>query len=204
MNDKPSLPTLVRATPWKAWNELMRYLVLPAAWVKFRMNGITWRAGWHIYGVPLIQKHAAARIDIGPGLWLRSTVRSNPLAPAHPVVLSARQPGSRLCIGQGFAMTGGVLCAERSIHIGDGVTVGANCTIVDTDFHTAGRAAHLSQGASAPVVIEDGVFIGMHALVLKGVHIGADSVIGAGSVVTKDVPPGVIVAGNPARVVRAR
>jgi len=52
------------------------------------------------------------------------------------------------------------------------------------------------------MIIEDGVFIGMNSLVLKGVTIGARSVIGAGSVVTRSIPPGVIAAGNPARPVR--
>jgi acetyltransferase-like isoleucine patch superfamily enzyme len=193
---------LARTTPWRAWNEIWRYLALPVVWFKFRLNAIPWAGDWHIYGVPIIQKHAQAHIRIGPGLWLRSAVRSNPLAPAHPVVLSARRAGSRLIIGRDFAMTGGVLCAEESIEIGDGVTVGANCTIADADFHALRGAAHLTRGTTAPVVIEDDVFIGMWTLVLKGLRIGRGSVIGAGSVVTSDVPPGVIAAGNPARVVR--
>jgi len=60
--------------------------------------------------------------------------------------------------------------------------------------------ARLSTGA--PIVIEDDVFIGMNSLILKGVTIGRGSVVGAGSVVTRDVPPGVVVAGNPAVVVK--
>lgn len=102
-------------------------------------------------------------------------------------------------------MTGGTICAEESITIGDHVWVGGNSTITDTDFHPlhlAERLAHPLDGATAPVVIEDGVFIGMQSLILKGVTIGAHSVIGAGSVVVHDIPAGVIAAGNPARVIR--
>ena len=52
------------------------------------------------------------------------------------------------------------------------------------------------------VVIEDGVFIGVHAIILPGVTIGEGAMVGAGAVVTKDVPPRTMVAGNPARVIR--
>ena len=110
-----------------------------------------------------------------------------------------------LQIGADFSMTGGSLVAEQRIIIGDRVTVGANCIITDSDFHPLEAAHHRTislDGATAPVIIEDGVFIGMHCLILKGVTLGAGSVIGAGSVVARDVPPGVIAAGNPARVIR--
>ena len=102
-------------------------------------------------------------------------------------------------------MTGGTLCAAERITIGDNVTVGANSTIVDTDFHPIepeSRRLTPQDAKTDPIVIEDDVFIGMNCLVLKGVHIGRGSTVGAGSVVTRDVPPGVIVAGNPARVVQ--
>ena len=58
-------------------------------------------------------------------------------------------------------------------------------------------------GRHAPVVIEQDVFIGMNSLILKNVRIGNGSVIGAGSVVVSDIPPGVIAAGNPAQVIRS-
>jgi acetyltransferase-like isoleucine patch superfamily enzyme len=64
------------------------------------------------------------------------------------------------------------------------------------------RRRDILAGARAAVVIEDDVFVGMHSLILKGVRLGAGSVIGAGSVVTRDVPAGALVAGNPARIVR--
>jgi acetyltransferase-like isoleucine patch superfamily enzyme len=141
----------------------------------------------------------------GPGFSLRSALQSNPLGPNHPVILCTWQPGAVLEIGADFAMTGGAICAARCIRIGERVTVGANCTIIDTDFHPldpAGRRLRPAEARSAPVTIEDDVFVGMNCLVLKGVTLGRGSVVGAGSVVARDVPPGAIAAGNPARVVR--
>jgi acetyltransferase-like isoleucine patch superfamily enzyme len=102
-------------------------------------------------------------------------------------------------------MTGGVLCAAERIVIGNHVSVGANSTIIDTDFHplsASERHIDPAQGKTAAVNIEDDVFIGMNCLILKGVTIGQGSVVGAGSVVTRDVPPCTIVAGNPASFVR--
>ena len=193
------------ATPWKARNELERLLLLPLARLRFALAGIDWQPDWRIYGLPVLQKHRDSLLRIGPGLELRSTVRSNPLGPNRPVFLSTRRPGAELIIGQGFGMTGGSIVAEQSVHIGDRVTVGANSIIADTDFHPLDALARQNvplDGATAPIVIGDDVFIGMQALILKGVTIGAGSIIGAGSVVTQSIPPGVIAAGNPARVIR--
>lgn len=142
---------------------------------------------------------------LGDGLELRSWKASNPLAPSHPVVLATRRASARIQVGHGCGFTGATIVAATSVIIGDRVLVGANSTIVDTDFHPltrAGREADILAGACAPVTIHDDAFIGMHCLILKGVTIGANSVIAAGSVVTRDVPPNVIAAGNPARVVK--
>lgn len=192
-------------TPWRVRLELRRWLSWPVARVMFALAGVRWGHGWRMYGVPIIQKHRRSTLQIGDALELRSIPHSNALGPFHPVILTTRRPGARLIIGHGFGMTGGTICAEQSIVIGNHVWVGGNTTITDTDFHPlllADRLACPLDGATAPVVIEDGVFIGMQSLILKGVTIGAHSVIGAGSVVTGDIPAGVIAAGNPARVIR--
>ena len=192
------------AAPWKLRNNLLRLLVHPRVWALFLLNGIPWGRNWRFFGVPILQKYRGSQIRFGDGLQLRSTVRSNPLGANHPVVLCTWQAGAVLQIGENFAMTGGSIIAAERIVIGDNVNVGANTTIMDTDFHPLEAQARRSDSEpakTAPVTIEDNVFIGMNCLILKGVTLGQGSVIGAGSVVTKDVPPNTIVAGNPVRFI---
>ena len=192
-------------TPWKITNRLYRWLAYPYVRFLFWLNGIPWGKQWSFDGVPIIQKHRGSAMQFGSGLSLRPSVRSNPLGANHPVILCTWKSRAVLEIGSDFAMTGGSLCAATGIKIGDRVNIGANTTILDTDFHPLDpetRRVHPQEASNAPVVIKDDVFIGMNCLILKGVTIGEGSVVGAGSVVTRDVPSRVIVAGNPAIIVR--
>ncbi|HAV78804.1 MAG TPA: hypothetical protein DCX53_15750, partial [Anaerolineae bacterium] len=122
-------------TPWKLYNNLIRWVLHPWVRVLFFVKGISWGRGWRFYGVPILQKHRKSLMSIGTGLQLRSTVRSNPLGANHPVILCTWQPGAEIRIGENFSMTGGCIIAAEKIAIGDNVNVGANTTIMDTDFH---------------------------------------------------------------------
>ena len=191
-----------RLMPWKAGNELRRLLIAPCAW--WALRGVELGGGWRCYGLPIIQRHRQSEIRIGRRMNLRSTARSNPLGPNHPVIISTRRAGARLTIGDDFGMTGGSLVCDERISIGDRVWVGANTVIADTDFHPLEPQRRMTaplDARTAPIQIGDDVFIGMNALILKGVSIGAGAVVGAGSVVRRDVPAGAIVAGNTAAVV---
>ena len=75
---------------------------------------------------------------------------------------------------------------------------GANTYIADTDAHSDDYRA----GKDRPVIIEDNVWLGLNVVVLKGVRIGKNSLIGANSLVTKDIPANVIAVGNPCRVIK--
>lgn len=91
-----------------------------------------------------------------------------------------------------------------SVTVGDGCLL-SDCELVDNDFHNlAPEQRHLPPRprTRAPIVVEDNVWIGAHALVLKGVRIGRDSVVGAATVVRSDVPPRVVVVGNPQQTVK--
>lgn len=123
----------------------------------------------------------------------------------HPVILRTLMPGAVLRIGSGVRMSGTTVCAAEYVAIGDRCLFGANVTVADTDFHSLDPVTRSSPAEDAkhashkPVEIEDDVFIGNASIILKGVRISKGAVIGAGSVVTKDVPAMTIVAGNPAK-----
>lgn len=119
----------------------------------------------------------------------------------------------RLTIGDYCYLMAPILLCEVEIQIGSYVVIGWNTTIADTDFHPIGPAERIADAIAIarggirplterkPVVIEDDVWIGPSATILKGVSIGRGSYIEAGSVVTKSVPPMSRVVGNPAQVV---
>lgn len=93
------------------------------------------------------------------------------------------------------------------IHAIDPITVGAHCVFADGVFVGSsdhGRNNRAEVVPSGPIVIGDNVFVGQRAIILGGVTIGDGATIGAGSVVTKDVAPGAVVAGVPARVIGGR
>jgi acetyltransferase-like isoleucine patch superfamily enzyme len=194
-----------RNMPWTAGLELRRRLAWPLIRGQFAWHGIEWGHAWRIFGRPIIQKHRESRIALGDELTLRSWPRSNPLTPTHPVVLSTRRADAEIEVGDGCGFTGSTIVAADRVSIGDRVLAGRKASVVDTDFHPLTpeeRAEDINAGATAPVVIEDDAFVGMEALILKGVTVGTGAVVGAGAVVTQDVPPRVVVAGNPAQVVR--
>jgi acetyltransferase-like isoleucine patch superfamily enzyme len=124
------------------------------------------------------------------------------------------RPGAEVSIGARAFVNGTLVVAQR-IDIGDDVLIAWGVTIVDHDSHAVAfskRSADVEKWMRgekdwrhvpiAPVVISDKVWIGFNAIVLSGLTIGEGAVVGAGSVVTRDVPPWSIVAGNPARLVR--
>ncbi len=138
----------------------------------------------------------------GPGR-IQIGERCNAWARAESNVLLTFNADAVITIGDNVRLNGAGLQAARGISVGDDCILGS-CTIVDTDHHPVGIDRRFSgaEPASAPVVIGRNVWIAGMAAVLKGVTIGDDSVVAFGAVVAADVPAGVVVAGNPARVVK--
>jgi acetyltransferase-like isoleucine patch superfamily enzyme len=126
--------------------------------------------------------------------------------------------GQNACaqIGDYCCFSNAVLLCELELRIGNYVIIGWNATIADTDFHPVSPAQRIADAvacsplgkdrnrpviAPQPVIIEDDVWIGPSATILKGVRIGAGSFIEPGALVTRDIPPRSRVAGNPAQII---
>ena len=191
-------------TPWAVRTELIRLITHPVVALILGLRGVRIAKGVRFYGMPIVQRWRGSHIELGQGVQLRSSLMSNPLVPNHPVVLATRSSHARISIGNQTGLTGTTIVAASAVDIGARVSIGANVVIVDTDFHPLTpelRRNSPNAGVSIPVAIEDDVFIGMNSLILKGVHIGRGSVIGAGSVVTRNIPELVVAAGNPAQII---
>jgi serine acetyltransferase len=110
---------------------------------------------------------------------------------------------AQLIIGPGtFINYGCSIGATRSIVIGAGCTIGTYVIIMDNDFHRLEPERRQELPESEPVKLEENVWLGARVIVLRGVTIGEGSVIGAGSVVTRSIPPRSLAAGIPAKVIR--
>ncbi|WP_153535130.1 sugar O-acetyltransferase [Actinomadura macrotermitis] len=111
--------------------------------------------------------------------------------------------GTHITVGAGtFANYGLTALDVAPITIGADVQIGPNVQLLTPTHPLDPEQRRAKLEAAEPIVIEDNVWLGGGAIVLAGVTIGADSVIGAGAVVTRDVPPGVVAVGTPAKVIR--
>lgn len=115
--------------------------------------------------------------------------------------LITTEPGALIRIGRNARLNGCTLIAAERIEVGADCVLGS-CVIYDHEPYSLQPDRRRQPGLRAPVMIEDNVWIGGQAAVMPGVRVGRNSVIGIHAVVFEDVPPGVVVAGNPARVVR--
>ncbi|MCK0131223.1 acyltransferase [Flavobacteriaceae bacterium F08102] len=170
----------------------------------FRLKGVKIKPKVRFYGKTYVRRSFNSIIDIGPGCTFRSDKTSNLIGLNRRCMISTFHEGAIVKIGEKSGFSGTVIGAAQSIQIGENVLSGANVLITDFDWHPIDpKLRHTSEGVkSAPVVIEDNVWLGINSVVLKGVTIGENTVIGANSVVVKDIPANVIAAGNPCRVIK--
>lgn len=165
----------------------------------FSLKRIKWHPSWRLLGWPVIQNRGS--IKIGKNFLAVSSHKHNTLGVIQPCVLKTLRSSAVILIGDDVGISGSTITAAGTISIGNEVLIGSGCLIMDNDAHAlnpVGRRYSQSPEEPKSVVIEDNVFIGARAIILKGVRIGTGSVIGAGSVVVSNIPPYSIYAGNPA------
>ncbi len=144
---------------------------------------------------------------IGNNVKINSEPIANPTSGGYMTSLNVYE-GAVLKIGNNAGISHTAITAVKGVEIGDNVLIGSNCMIADTDFHPLDAEIRVKDSnnreatKTAPIKIEKNVFIGARSIILKGVTIGEGAVVGAGSVVTKDIPAGEIWAGNPAKFIK--
>ncbi len=131
---------------------------------------------------------------------------SNMIGLSQRCIIVAKN-GGRIVINDGVCMSGCTIYSMESITIGRNTDIGSGCKIIDNDFHPLPYSQRypkeqLDKVKKRPIVIGEGCFIGANSIILKGTTLGKNVVVGAGSVVCGSFPDNVIIAGNPARVVK--
>jgi acetyltransferase-like isoleucine patch superfamily enzyme len=174
---------------------------------KLRRTGVRVGPNTALLGKPIVSCFEDSSISIGADCFLISRSTWTALGVSHPVIIRTLAQGAEVTIGNECGLSGVTICAAINVSIGNRCLLGADVLIADTDFHSVDtvQRRHLPTPAPSPsdsVRIGNDVFVGARAIILKGVTVGDGSVVGAGSVVTEDIPSGVIAAGNPARVIR--
>ena len=187
------------------FRQRLRMLSSPLWLLELRIRGVQTKAPITLVGQPICSRYPGSFISLGSGVTLDSAIRSNRLGGFSPCVVRTVTDTARIQLGDRVGLSNSVIVAGNSIEIGEDTILGSGVMILDNDFHVMGTGfSWVSECStnSKPIKIGRGCFIGSRSMILKGVTLGDRAVIGAGAVVTKDVPAYSMAAGNPARIVR--
>ncbi|MEV2240935.1 acyltransferase [Micromonospora sp. NPDC049891] len=157
---------------------------------------------WYLLRYPRL--HLGAGVEIRGRIRLRRGVRVSIGEHTRLNKLVRFAGPGEVRVGANCLLNATWIGTWTSVTIGDRCLL-SDCELLDNDFHNLApdrRHDPPTAATRAPITVEDNVWIGAHALVMKGVRIGRDSVVGAATVVRTDVPPGVVVIGNPQQIAK--
>ena len=164
---------------------------------RFRKLKLKWQAAWHGGTMEMAPSvcldHPVVFMGAGKLILEEKVVLGYPLSGSNtlPIQFQPRERTACIQIGRETVVVNRCEFLSRSlIVIGPYCRIGARVSFLDADFHGLKPMERIQPGLTAPIVIEENVWIGAEAMILKGIHIGRDAVIGARSAVTKDVPAG--------------
>ena len=175
-------------------------------YLKYLIAKLRLRGKVQFNGFTVIYAFPESSIDFeGEEITINSHPLSNLVGLCQRVILVARY-GGRITIGANTGISGSTIYAMDRIDIGRDVLIGGNCKIIDNDFHPLQVEKRNPQKVEdikkRPIKIGDGCFIGANSIILKGTTLGKNCVVGAGSVVSGSFPDNVIIAGNPAKIIK--
>lgn len=181
--------------------------------LKLKLNGVCFGQKCALYNSIQIDKSYNSTIKLGDNVTITSGIGINPLSRNIKAYIRTEKNAS-IKIGNNSGLSSCCLWSQNAICIGDNVNIGAGTAIIDTDRHTLDWRVRISKDLmngehvdqvlckTAPIFIGNNVLVGAYCIILKGVTIGDRAIIGAGSIVTHDIPADSIAAGNPCKVLK--
>ncbi len=175
--------------------------------LKCWLLGVKFGRRLEVFGNCIIRKHQQSQISVGSNVQLISSSWRSSTANCFNCKLRTFYPTAVIAIGDNAGMTGGVIIARsKTIRIGENCMLAPGVTIMDSDFHISWpphrRHNMWETDLDRDVTLEENVWVGMNSIILKGVTIGRNSVIAAGSVVVHNIPSNCLAGGNPAKVLK--
>ena len=198
-NKPQQLVSLLSRMLW--FNIKHRFNTLSAYWLLWRWGG---EVGSGLKVAGRIRCHNRGKMVLGSGVSINSNADNNYIGGDRRTSFWIGR-GASLTIEDSVRISGTTVVAMNSVTIGKNTFIGGGCEIYDTDFHEIDpvqRKERTGNIKTAPVIIGRDVFVGGFSIILKGVNIGQGAVVGAGSVVTKDIPAGEIWVGDPAKFIK--
>lgn len=201
--DKIDFVEEVKLKPWLLFDLFILVILFPFNYLYLLLWGVNFKLPFYCFGISLIRRARGSSITLGKNIEIRNESWANVIGVNHRTCLATRTKKAKIVIGDNVGISGGSIVAADTVTIGDNVLIGANCIIIDNDFHplfSEERRYSKTNIGTEPVIIGDNVFIGANTIILKGTQIGNNTIIGAGSVVKGRIPPNSIAFGNPVRI----